>query len=268
MTEKNLPAPARAAVGPVLASVNCPMGIVRVTVDQAAAVATAVVRTDDATGAAADAVRDSRISRDGNRLTVVVPDVQGAGGGGFTQTVTRSGGRITVSQNFGTVTGSVTGVTIVNGRVITGGGNTAVSSGIEVLITLPAGSGVQMTSYNADLEITGLLAALDLDTHNGNVRAGILGRVKVRGHNGDNDIAAVQEWADIETHNGNTYVRSYGGGAARLITHNGNVELSAARSASGRIEARSHNGNIRLRGVSGRSDLDVVTNTRHGHISK
>ncbi|MEV5204944.1 hypothetical protein AB0L01_39050, partial [Streptomyces sp. NPDC053720] len=91
---------------------------------------------------------------------------------------------------------------------------------------------------------------------------------KVRGHNGDNDIQSVQEWADIETHNGNTYIGSYGGGAARLITHNGNVELSAAPSASGRIEARAHNGNLRLRGVSNRPELDVIAKTRNGHVSK
>ncbi|MFM9815646.1 hypothetical protein ACKI16_45130 [Streptomyces scabiei] len=265
MTSKNLPAPA--AVGPVLASVNCPMGIVRVTVDPAATIARAEVRTDDTTGPAADAVAKSRISQDGNRLTIVVPEVEGAGGG-MTQTVITRGGRTTVTQTIGTVYGSMTGVTIINGQIITGGGNGVVSSGVEVLVTLPAGSGVQMKSRNADLEVTGLLAALDLDTHNGSLRAGVIGRVQVRGHNGDNEIDAVQEWADIETHNGTTYIGSYGGGAARLITHNGNVELSAAPAASGRIEARAHNGNVRLRGVSHRPELDVVAKTRNGHVSK
>ncbi|MFI1890433.1 hypothetical protein [Streptomyces jumonjinensis] len=265
MTSKNLPAPA--AVGPVLAAVTCPMGSVRVTVDATATIARAEVRTDDTTGPTADAVAQSRISQDGNRLTIVVPDVRGAGGG-MTQTVITSGGGTRVTQVFGNVTGSVTGMTIINGQIITGGGNTVASSGIEVLITLPAGSGVQMNSRNADLTVTGLLAALDLDTHNGSLRAGIVGRAKVRGHNGDNDIEAIQDWADIETHNGNTYIGTYGGGAARLITHNGNLELSATPSASGRIEARAHNGNVRLRGVSNRPELDVVTKTRNGRISK
>ncbi len=265
MTSKNLPTPA--AVGPVLASVNCPMGIVRVTVDPAATVARAEVRTDDTTGPAVNAVAKSRISQDGNRLTIVVPEVEGAGGG-ITQTVITRGGRTTVTQTIGTVYGSVTGVTMVNGRIVTGGGNGVVSSGIEVLVTLPAGSGVQMSSTNADLEVTGLLAALDLNTRNGSLRAGVIGRVKVRGHNGDSEIDSVQEWADIETHNGNTYIGSYGGGAARVITHNGNVDLAAAPAASGQIEARAHNGNIRLRGVSHRPELNVVTRTHNGHVSK
>ncbi|MFI7396524.1 DUF4097 family beta strand repeat-containing protein [Streptomyces tendae] len=265
MTSKNLPSPA--AVGPVLASVTCPMGLVRVTVDPAATIARAEVRTDDTTGPAADAVAKSRISQDGNRLTIVVPEVEGAGGG-ITQTVITRGGRTTVTQTIGTVYGSVTGMTIRNGRIVTGGGNGVVSSGIEVLVTLPAGSGVQMSSTNADLEVTGLLAALDLSTRNGSLTAGVIGRVKVRGHNGDSEIASVQERADIETHNGNTYIGNYGGGAARVVTHNGNVDLAAGPTASGQIEARAHNGNIRLRGVSHRPELKVVTRTHNGHVSK
>ncbi|MGW0955380.1 DUF4097 family beta strand repeat-containing protein [Streptomyces sp. NPDC002545] len=263
MTSKNLPTPA--AVGPVLADITCPMGTVRVTVDPAATVARAEVRTDDTTGPSAHAVANSRVSQNGQRLTIVVPEVEGAAGG-VTQIVTGRG-RTRVTQIFGNITGSVTGMTIVDGQVITGGGG-AVSSGIEVLVTLPAGSGVRMNSRNADLIVTGLLAALDLDTHNGSLTAGVIGRVQVRGHNGDNDIQAVQEWVDIESHNGNTYIGTYGGGAARLITHNGNVELSAAPSASGRIEARAHNGNVRLRGVSNRPELDVIAKTRNGHVSK
>ncbi|CAM5695057.1 hypothetical protein [Streptomyces mordarskii] len=267
MTEKNLPTPA--AVGPALAAVTCPMGSVQVTVDPAATIARAVVRTDDTTSPAAEAVRDSRVTQDGNRLTITVPELQGASGG-ITQTVITRGGRTQVTQVIGgTVYGSVTAMTITkDGRVITGGSTATVSSGIEVLITLPAGSGVQMRSYNADLTVTGVLAALDLDTHNGSLTAGVIGRVQVRGHNGDNDLQSVTEWADIETHNGSTYIGSYSGGTARLITHNGNVDLAASPAATGRIEARAHNGNIRLRGVSNRPDLDVVTNTRNGHISK
>ncbi|BBG20687.1 hypothetical protein RVR_P167 (plasmid) [Actinacidiphila reveromycinica] len=268
MSEKNFPAPA--AVGPVLATITLPMGKVNVTVDPAATIARAVVRTADATGPAADAVRDSRVSQDGNRLTVTVPEMPG---GGFNQVVTNVSGRTTVFQSSRSISfgQTVTGVSIVNGRVInggiSGGGMTAVSP-IEVLVTLPAGSGVQMRGYNADLTVTGPLAALDLDTHNGTLRAGIVGRLKVHGHNGTNEVDAVTEWVDVETHNGNTYIGAYSGGAAKFTGHNGNVELSATPIASGRIEARSHNGSIRLRGVSGRAHLDVVTHTHNGHISK
>ena len=116
--------------------------------------------------------------------------------------------------------------------------------------------------------LNGILAALDLTTHNGNLRAGIVGRVKVRGYNGNNTIEAVQEWADLETYNGDNEIASYGGGAAQLVTYNGDIRLTASRAASGRIEARTYNGDIHLRGVADRSELDVTTKTRNGHVSK
>lgn len=260
---KTLPAPT--AVGPVLASINCPVGTVRVTVDPTATTATAEVRTDDTTGPAADAVAAARITQDGDRLSIWVPEMEGSDEGITTVTTTRRGVR--VSQSFGTVTGSVTGVTIRGGKVVIGGGGT-VSSGIEVRVTLPAGSGVQMTTRNADLTVVGALAALDLDSSNGSLQTDLIGRAKVRSHNGSADILAIGEWADIETHNGDIHVGTYRGGAARLVTHNGTIDLSAGPAAAGRIEARTHNGDIRLRGVADRSELDVVTRTRNGHVSK
>ncbi|MEU7153839.1 hypothetical protein AB0B15_38365 [Streptomyces sp. NPDC045456] len=270
MTEQTLTA---TAAGPILASIKANMGEVRVTVDPTATAARVVIRTDDTEGPAADAVRRSRITQDGNRLSITVADIEGSAvvmGGNMT--FHQNGGAINVFQNVTTVGygQTMTGVTIVNGRVISGGfsgGGAAVVSPVEVLITLPAGSGVQLATRNANLTVTGLLAALDFNGHNGNVRAGVVGRIKVRGHNGTTDVEAVQEWADIETHNGDTEIGTYGGGAARLITHNGNVRLAASPAASGRIEARSHNGNIRLHGTN-RPELDVRTSTRNGYVSK
>lgn len=258
---------------PVLADVRCPNGVITVTVDPAATKATATVTSDDTTGPAADAVRDSTIALVGDQLTVTVPDVPG--GGGITQTVTTRGGRTTVYQNVGTIiTGeSITGLTIdANGNMTVGSISSArMSSGpspVKVHVTLPAGSGLRVKSTNASLTVTGPLAALDVATHNGDVRAGVVARVKVRSHNGNTRLDAVQDWADIESHNGTTTIATYSGNEARLVTHNGNIALTAARAATGRIEARTHNGNIALRGVTGRAGLDVVTRTHHGHVSK
>ncbi|MFD8155327.1 MULTISPECIES: hypothetical protein [Streptomyces] len=258
------------AAGPILAAVTADMGEVLVTVDPTATAARVVVHTDDTEGPAADAVNRSQIRQDGNRLMITVPEVEGStvvmGNATF-----RSNGGAQFYQNVTTVRRgqTLTGVTIVNGNVVSGGlaGGGAVVSPIEVRITLPAGSGVQMKTHNANLTVTGVLAALDFDGHNGNVRTGIVGRIKVRSHNGDAHVEAVTEWADVEGHNGNTEIGSYGGGAARLITHNGNLYLAASAAASGQIEARAHNGNIRLVGTR-RPGLDVRTSTRNGHVSK
>lgn len=271
---ETLAAPQEEPAGrPVLADVRCPNGVITVTVDPAATKASATVTTDDTTGPAADAVRDSTIELVGDRLNVTVPDVPG--GGGITQTVTTRGGRTTVYQNVGTIlTGeSITGLTIdANGNMtfgsISGARMSSGPSPVKVHVTLPSGSGLRVKSTNASLTVTGPLAALDVDTRNGDVRAGVVARVKVRSHNGNTRLDAVQDWADIESHNGTTTIATYSGNEARLISHNGNVDLTAARAATGRIEARTHNGNIALRGVTGRAGLDVVTRTHHGHVSK
>ncbi|MFD9819084.1 DUF4097 family beta strand repeat-containing protein [Streptomyces violascens] len=253
------------SAGPILAAIDITMGEVLVTVDPAATAARVVISTTDTKGPAADAVNGSRITQDGHRLAVTVPELKIKGNTVVgNMTVIGSGN---VFQNV-TMVGrgqTMTGVTIIDGRVVAGDAGEVVSP-VEVRIVLPAGSGVQLRTRNANLTVTGVLAALDADGHNGDVRTGIVGRIKRRGHNGNTDVEAVTEWADIESHNGDTEIGSYGGGAARLITHNGNIRLAASTAASGQIEARAHNGNIRIHG--NRPDLDVRTSTRNGRVSK
>ncbi|MHB6912812.1 DUF4097 family beta strand repeat-containing protein [Streptomyces sp. DB-54] len=237
------------------------------TVDPTATLPGATVRTNDKTGPSADAVARSTVRLDGDRLIVRVPDLEGADG--VTQVFTSRGGRTTVFQNFGTVTGSVTGVRIVNGNMVVGDFNGGVtSSPIEVLVTLPAGSGVKVDSHNAHLEVNGPLAALRMDTHNGHVTAGVVGRAKINGHNGNYTFDAIQESVDIDSHNGHTTIGSYNGSDARVITHNGSLNLAVTPRATRRIEARTHNGSITLRGVRGRQDLDVRTSTHNGSVHK
>jgi hypothetical protein len=253
---------------PYLADITCRDGVVKVTVDPRATIPTATVRTDDKTGPAADAVRRSTVSLHGDRLTVNVPDIEGAGG--VTQIINTGRGRTTVFQSAGVVYGNLTGVTIDgNGNMTIGGVSGGIaSSPIEVLVTLPAGSGVKVESHNANLEVDGPLAALRMDTHNGHVRAGVVGQVQIDGHNGHYTFEAIQTSVEIDSHNGHTVIGSYSGGNARVITHNGSLQLSATPRATGRIEARSHNGSIYLRGTQGRGDLDVRTSTRNGSVVK
>ncbi|MER0443218.1 hypothetical protein ABR738_01260 [Streptomyces sp. Edi4] len=252
---------------PYLADVTCPSGTVKVTVDATATVPSAKVRTDDKTGPSADAVRRSTVSLDGDRLTVRVPEIEGVDG--VTQII-NTGGSTRIYQSAGVVYGSVTGVTIDgNGNMTIGGVSGGVaSSPIEVLVTLPIGSGVKVESRNAHLEVDGPLAALRMDTHNGHVRAGVVGRVKIDGHNGKYAFEAIQESVDIDSHNGHTTIGSYSGNDARVITHNGTLNLAATPQAAGQIVARTHNGSVTLRGVRGRQDLDVQTSTHNGSVHK
>ncbi|MGW0647956.1 hypothetical protein ACWD4T_03990 [Streptomyces umbrinus] len=253
---------------PFLADVTCRDGVVKVTVDPRATVPSAIVRTDDKTGPSADAVRDSTVSLKGDRLTVNVPDIDGVGG--VTQIISTGRGGTHVYQSAGTVYGSVTGVTIDrNGNMTIGGvSGGAVSSPIEVLVTLPAGSGVKVDSHNANLEVDGPLAALRMDTHNGHVLAGVVGKAQIDGHNGHYTFEAIQTSVDIDSHNGHAVIGSYSGSDARVIIHNGSLQLSVTPRATGRIDARSHNGSIHLRGTQGRHDLEVRTSTRNGSVIK
>ncbi|MFJ7242662.1 DUF4097 family beta strand repeat-containing protein [Streptomyces olivaceus] len=252
---------------PYLADITCPSGTVKVTVDPRAPLPTATVRTDDKTGPAADAVRRSTVSLNGDRLTVTVPETGGTGG--VTQII-NSRGRTTVFQSAGVVYGNITGMTIDgNGNMTVGGFSGGIaSSPIEVLVTLPAASGVTVKSHNAHLEVDGPLAALRMDTHNGHVRAGVVGRAKIDGHNGNYAFEAIQDSVDIDSHNGHTTIGSYSGSNARVTTHNGTLNLAATPRATGPITARTHNGQITLRGVRGRQDLDVRTSTHNGSVHK
>ncbi|MFF9854247.1 DUF4097 family beta strand repeat-containing protein [Streptomyces litmocidini] len=252
---------------PYLADIASPSGTIKVTVDPAVSAPTATVRTDDTTGPSADATARATVRLDGDRLIVRVPDIEGTGG--ITQVI-RSGGRTTVYQSFGTVTGSVTGMRIDgNGTMYIGeASGTVASSPIEVLVTLPAGSGVKVDSHDAHLHVTGPLAALRVASHNGNVTAGVVSQVKIRGFNGTYAFDAVQGSLDIDSHNGHTTIGTYSGSDARLSTHNGSVNLAASPQARGRITARTHNGSITLRGVRGRQDFDVRTNTSRGSVTE
>ncbi|WP_019061493.1 hypothetical protein [Streptomyces prunicolor] len=248
---------------PFLANITCPNGRVTVTVDPAATVARATVRSTESTGRWADAARRATIRLVGNRVTVVVPEPEPliSHGTTFHSAYGSSyyfGDRVTVAGDFH-VGDRVTNV----GRMNAGEDG---SSRLEVNVTLPLGSGVTMTTRNADLIIHGALAELDLTTLNGGLTAGVLGSVTVRGHNGSLTISAVQESADIETHNGRTTITTYSGSDARIISHNGSIGLTVARTARGRIEARSYQGAVTLHGVRGRYDLYVDARNRYGTV--
>ncbi|MGW2826364.1 DUF4097 family beta strand repeat-containing protein [Streptomyces sp. NPDC001443] len=253
------------AARPYLADITCPDGVVTVTVDPAATVASATVRTKDTSGPSAYAARKATIRLNGDVLTVVVPKTEAT----VVNNMRVRGGTVYQNVSYVGPGTTLTGVTIDgNGNMTIGGISGGGHNPVEVDVILPPGSGVKMDSYNAPLTVRGALAALDFKTQNGNLNAGVLGRVKVRGYNGNNVIDAVQEWADLETYNGDNEIDSYSGGEAKLVTYNGDIRLTVSRTANGRVEARTYNGDIRLRGVSGRSDLAVSTKTRNGDVRK
>ncbi|MFB6881235.1 hypothetical protein ACFCY8_10415 [Streptomyces noursei] len=262
MLEKRMPARESAdgdkqrdtpSARPALADIHCFNGQVTVTVDPTATVASARVHTKDSSGPTAKAARDAVIRLVGDRLTVTVPEPEPTviGNNRF------SGG---VFQN----------VTIDENGNITGGGiqGTIGASPIEIDVTLPPGSAVKLRGRNPSLTVHGPLAALDAKTYNGKLRAGIIGKAKIRSYNGKSTIDAIQDGIDSETYNGVTTVGTYSGVEARLSTHNGTIHLTASRRAHGEINARTYNGSVSLLGVAGRTDLQVSTSAYNGRVTK
>lgn len=250
--------------GPVLAEITCPDGMVYVTVDPATKVAAVRVLTHEGTDTpAAQAVRDTRIMQTAEVLAVIVPEIAPTGGQRFNgSTVSFGGGRTVI--NGVSYTGNVT---VVNGQVISGGGSN-VRTGIEVHVTLPTGSGVRYRGENGSIETTGVLAALDAEASNGSVRVQSVGRLKAEASNGSVKAGEVTEWIDAEASNGSVKVDRYAGSACRVRAGNGSVTLTAAPSASGRLDIRAGNGSIRLYGVRSRNDLDIKATAGNGTVHK
>lgn len=249
--------------GPVLAHITCPTGNVYVTVDPAASVAAARVLTrDDANSPAADAVRNTQITQTSERLVVVVPD---------TPPTTQNFGLTGMTFNGGmTVINGVQysgNVSIINGRVI-GGTAQHISTGIEVHLVLPAGSGVHSRTEAGSLQTYGPVAAIDAKATNGGIKAETVGRLKAEAGNGSIKAGRVTEWIDAEASNGSINVDQYAGSACRVRAGNGSVTLTATPAASGRLDVKAGNGSVRLYGVRDRRDLDVRADAGNGTVKK
>lgn len=142
------------------------------------------------------------------------------------------------------------------------------TTGVEVHITVPAGSGVRYRSENGSLHTYGPVAAIEAQTNNGSVKAEQVGRLKAHASNGSVKAGTVTEWLDAEADNGSVKVEDYAGSACRVRASNGSVALTVAAAASGRIEARAGNGSVKLYGVRHRSDLDLDATAGNGTVRK
>ncbi|WP_329169408.1 hypothetical protein OG709_35745 (plasmid) [Streptomyces sp. NBC_01267] len=171
--------------GPVLADITCPDGTVHVTVDPAATVARVQVRTDDPTGPVAKAVKNTRIHQTAERLTIVVPPIPP------TTQQFNHGGVFVSGNSYSTMQ--------INGVTFSGQGTTVIgSTGVEVLVTLPARSGVKYISENGSIHTYGVLAALKAEATNGSVKAETVGRIEAEADNGSVKLYGVRNRSDLD----------------------------------------------------------------------
>ncbi|MFD9631693.1 DUF4097 family beta strand repeat-containing protein [Streptomyces violascens] len=245
------------SAGPVVLGLELPMGSVHVQVLDSLTHARVTLRTADTSGPAADAVNAARITEHGQTIAVEVPEIRG---NAMMQSV--QGNRIT--QNMGTVYGSVTGVTIVNGRVVTGGSHTVTRvSAIEARVSLPANSSLAIVSQSADAVVDGEVDRMEFRSTSGDLQVDGARTVTASTTSGDLTVWRVAEQIAARSVSGDIAVDLYSGSNADLTTTSGDVNVHATLKASGTVRANSISGDV---AVSGGRDLHVSARSVSGDV--
>ncbi len=125
--------------------------------------------------------------------------------------------------------------------------NRSVSVNLE--ITVPNQTDLELTTHNGKIEITNITGRLNGTTHNGKVTAEqVSGTTELHTHNGSVICREISGDTQLKTHNGSLKV--YYSQAApsvcniSLITYNGGIELATPSNFSGEVQASTHNGSI------------------------
>ena len=246
-----------ATSGPIVLGISLPVGSVRVQVIDSLTAARVVLRTDDATGPAADAVNGARSTQNGQAFGIEVPEMPGN-----VMVQSRRGNRIV--QTAGTVYGSVTGVTIINGRVVSGGMNSMQTvSPIEATVCLPPHSSIAVVSQSADAAVFGYVDRMEFRSISGDLDADGARELRANTTSGDIRAGRVTEQITAQSVSGDIEVGLYDGRGATLGTTSGDITVQATNGAAGHVSANSVSGDVRL---SGARHLNVSANTVSGRV--
>ena len=250
MTERTLTSE---TTGPVTIDAHLTSGgPVTVRADAGCDRATLTIRTVDEQGPAADAVRNATLRQSGTTRRAGVRDVGGGTtivSGGITQIASGNHGA-TIVQCAGTVYGSMTGVTILNGQVAGGGPATVVqgSSPIEIIAVVPEGSSLEACTVSAGIDTHGPLANISAETTSGRI------------HLDRTDVATCQ------TVSGRIMIDDFGG-TARLETVSGRVTVYATAGGDLRITTVSGRIDVTASDAATADDLNVQTSSVSGRIN-
>ncbi|MET9819583.1 DUF4097 family beta strand repeat-containing protein [Streptomyces sp. NPDC006355] len=250
-TEQTFTAPAR-YTGSVFATITAPTATVRVKVDATAPVARVRISTpEDATSPAAEAVRNARVEQHGQDLTVSVPEfaarpVQAATGGPVQYVSSR-------------------GMVIVNGVVQSSGPVQASGGGVEVHVTLPAGSAVNVRTVSGEVRVLGVAAYAHVETVSGSVAVAEAARVTAVTVSGGIRAGVVTDRLDAESTSGDVRVTDHAGRSCRIRTVSGKVTVETAPGARGAVDVYSSSGDVTLFGTSA---LTVEARTVSGDLRR
>ncbi|SDK79657.1 DUF4097 family beta strand repeat-containing protein [Streptomyces indicus] len=238
--------------GPIVLGIALPVGSVRVQVLDSLTMARVVLRTEDTSGPAADAVNRARSSQNGQAFSIEVPDMPGN-----VMVQSRRGGRI-VHNN------SVTNMVIVNGRVISGGNsNMQTVSPIEVTVSLPPHSSLAVVAQSADAEVFGYVDRMEFHSISGDLNADGVRQLKANTTSGDIYAGRVTEQITAQSVSGDIEIGLYDGRGASLGTTSGDITVQATNGSSGHVSANSVSGDVR---ISGARHLNVSANTASGRV--
>jgi hypothetical protein len=241
--------------GPIVLGLSLPVGSVRVQVIENLLTARVVLRTDDNTGPAADAINRARSQQNGQAFGIEVPEMPNG--------VVVQGRRGSVIQSVGSM--SIVGGTVrINGRVVSGGmADMPTVSPIEVTVNLPAQSSLAVVSQSADTEVYGYVDRMEFRSVSGDL--GVDGVRELRANTTSGDIRVGRATEQINAHSvsGDIKVRLYDGRSAALNTTSGDVEVQATSGAAGHVSAHSISGDVE---VSGARHLNVSAGSVSGRV--
>lgn len=175
---------------------------------------------------------------------------------------------------------------------------------VSLDITVPNQTSADLTAHNGALKIKNLTGQLNGTTHNGEVTAEkISGTAKLKTHNGRIACKEVAGNTQLQTHNNSVICEEVSGdinllthnGSAKafysttapsvcnvsIVTHNGDISLTAPPNFSAKVDASTHNGSIdtdlpitvtgnvtknKLSGTIGTGEGELYLETHNGSI--
>lgn len=247
--------------GPALLVTDSPNASITITAVEGQKVVNVKVSTrDSADSPSAESVEAATFAQKGNRITVEIPKPQPTV---ISNVSTGGSGSIIVTGSRPVVIGSNN--VVHNGIVGFMGGQN--SHGVEVHITVPVGTAVQHDGTDGDLTTYGPLNELAAEITNGSINIETVRALKVRSTHGSIRVVRVTGTAEIRSTNGRISVEDYVGTDASVRATNGRISFNIKQPASGRVEIRTSNGSIQVRGAHENRAVEVSIRTSNGSIS-
>jgi hypothetical protein len=208
---------------------------------------------DSADTVAADLIERATSTVSDDELRVNVPRAEASGRG--QTTIVRSGGHVRMTSHSvgpgSVVIGSINGVTVVNGQVITGFGTTIIGGGGGLLradVRMPHDSNLTVDTDSADVTTAGPLDQVGYRAISGSLDLDVAETVTAQTVSGGIDANTVITSLDARTTSGDIRV--------------GMVDQATLYTISGDVRIRDANGTVRASTTSGDITVHVVHHAR------